>query len=333
MEQYQREFFIARLRSECVRLRKLNLTVKNPSESILYRAEERFMEVMEECKNEEILSEDEALSLLLEKGVWTEKHERDIETAHNNIKKLQIGLFKNYTNIVRKKEAKEGLKKYREILHDLYKIKYSYSHLTDINLANVAKWTYIIKKSTYKGKRRYQWGEFSVQEVLAEYQNNLLTEAQIRELARTEPWTSMNDWVTFKNPWFEQFKLLSWTRFYENIRQASDVPSQDIIEDDDALDGWLHQRGKEGQKFSSKIESCDEIFVVASRDGTDGKPTIDEVYNMNDVISRSVISQRMKYIKEKGTVKESELPDVKRNLDIRKNNAAIQAAKRKGGHG
>ena len=105
-----------------------------------------------------------------------------------------------------------------------------------------------------------------------------------------------------------------------------DCPTDDVIEDDDLLDGWFVVQRKKREKeraesdFDSstqneKIKNSGEIFVVASN-----KEEVNKVDMLNDVHGNTIKKQRMATIKSKdGVTSDLEFQDVKINMQAKSN--------------
>ena len=64
-----------------------------------------------------------------------------------------------------------------------------------------------------------------------------------------------------------------WSSLYDNIQESPDCPSNEVINDDDMLDGWMiiQKRNREQAKLqkdaenkfgNKKISNADEVFIV-----------------------------------------------------------------------
>ena len=113
-----------------------------------------------------------------------------------------------------------------------------------------------------------------------------ITDIMLRDIVKAEPWGSL---------WFasggrnlfngdpcdytsEQIRVINWSRMYDNIRKSHNPPSEDVIDDDDALDGWMaitaRERDKERNLASAeskltnkRIKGSQEVFIpVSSRE-------------------------------------------------------------------
>ena len=160
---------------------------------------------------------------------------------------------------------------------------------------------------------------------MAVYTGLVLSEKAIREIAKTEPWRSL--WILSESKVFELFankgkeltpdqrNLLIWSRMYDNIHESMDCPPDEVIEDDDMLDGWLLiQKKKREQEqvqnevanktSNSKISNSDEIFVMA---GT--QEDANKINSSNSFHNQQIKKQRMQIVQQQGEAKDLDFPD------------------------
>jgi len=171
------------------------------------------------------------------------------------------------------------------------------------------------------------------------YHKELLQPEQVRELARTTPWIGMWNVLRINGPLFdpsrltiEQQALLSWSNMYDKIHESPDCPSDEVLDDDDMLDGWLiiQRRKREADKKKQEIEShinpkmknADEIIMVAETAADAQK-----IDMLNPDHIKSVKKQRIKHIQEQGRVKEQEFKDVQQKRSMQMQQAYIQHVK------
>jgi len=122
----------------------------------------------------------------------------------------------------------------------------------------------------------------------------------------------------------EQKTLITWSSIYDNISEHPDCPPDYIINDDDVLDGWLiiqrRKREKDMNKqraesliTNEKIKNSAEIFLPAGN-----VEDMKKIASLNDQYGDSVKRQRFKTINKRGIVEEKDMPDTRRELNMRK---------------
>ena len=108
---------------------------------------------------------------------------------------------------------------------------------------------------------------------------------------------------------------------YSKIYEHPNCPNDAIIEDDDALDGWmlLEQRENKKQKeqkgvsnmMSDKIKNSKEVFLMANND----KEQTEAIFDLNDDTGLKGIQHRSEKTRTSSVpVKDSELNDVRQEI-------------------
>jgi hypothetical protein len=227
-------------------------------------------------------------------------------------------------------------------MYNLLEQKHKYDYATCHGTANYAKWQYIIENCTYyPDGTLYDWTGVSQYRVLNFYYQNRISDEIIREISHNSPWdviwgASRKTGDVFDRKGValtsDQLRLVMWSSMYDNIREAHDCPGDDIIKDDDMLDGWLiikrREREKENRKHAvenktsknPRIANADEIYQVAKT-----LKEAQEIDSMNNPHIRALKKQRFNYIrKHGGAVKEQDLPDVRQKKMMAMNRAETQ---------
>jgi hypothetical protein len=103
---------------------------------------------------------------------------------------------------------------------------------------------------------------------------------------------------------------------YDNVQESLECPSDDIIEDDDMLDGWfISQRKKREQEkaeaevegtMNEKVANSSEVYVVAKSEKDHQR-----IESLNNPHAKMVKKQRMAVIKEKGEASQLDFHDEK----------------------
>ena len=164
----------------------------------------------------------------------------------------------------------------------------------------------------------------------------LLCESAVREIARNEPWRSlwvMNDTKVFNlfannmehQLTVDQKNLMVWSRMYDNVYESMECPTDDVIEDDDMLDGWFivqrkkREKDKAEQEISNqtsnpKISSSQEIFVFA-----DNEESAKKINETNSVHAQHVKRERMAVLQGQGEAVDSDFQDQKIKIRAQQN--------------
>ena len=136
-------------------------------------------------------------------------------------------------------------------------------------------------------------------------------------------WTSSKNgaslFVGSVSEWSDDQRVLaSMSRMYDNVYEHPECPSDQVIDDDDMLDGWmiLQRRLVDAQKkkqavdaLHPKLKNAQEVFIRA-----DDSQEAQEIKSFNTQEGLNIINQRSDFINAHGSVSSIELPDVQMDL-------------------
>ena len=175
------------------------------------------------------------------------------------------------------------------------------------------------------------------------HEDNQIASRTFRAIARDDPWRSM--WANgkqqsniFGKPTCElsrdQMTLCSYSTMYDSVYESGEAPDDDVIKDDDCLDGWFivqrRKRDKEKTKRetedllgNSKIANSQEVFIMAP-----DQDAANKLYDLNDPVARSVVRSRQNQKEQHGGQLDfREFADVKQDIAMAQRQAYIQKAK------
>jgi hypothetical protein len=326
MLQHQREFLLMRIVNEKLFF-KDGIYVITPSLDISYQASATYCKFYDLSRENEVMTDEEVLSHMINQGMWSDEEEKQLEkTIPGHIEYFKEEMYKAYFKSEERKKIKQYLNKAREEQIRLNNIRRSYDHMTCAGVANYAKLQYIVQHCTMKGNRKYNWSKYNTYDLMTFYQNSLIREEDIRELSHSHPWDVM--WYVGKkirnlfgkpavNLTFDQNRLVMWSALYDSVYEANDPPPDDVIKDDDMLDGYLSLKrknkisGENKITDNEKINNAQEVYVPVSN--FEDAQKVDE---MNSAYAKALKKQRFKVIEKHGEVNEINLPDVRQELMI-----------------
>jgi hypothetical protein len=290
------------------------------------KAEQIYWSTYDSLLENDIYTHDAFVKYMIDNEMWSMIDESEFKNINKAIEDAKMALYEDKAAFKNLGTGRMRLNLLRDKWKDLYRRKYTYYEYTCEYGAEQQRLAYLL----FSGLNKSDKGEFdyvpkSILNILNEaYYINKVESEQIRGLVKTDTWYS--SWAAFKAgiPLFhdvinmsdEQKQLIYWAKFYDNIREYSEAPTDDIIEDDDILDGWaIFQRKKqEREKLKKTIDDKvgnkgNEVFIMAE------EPTaVANIFNLNTPDNQRNIQNRYKLSKEKGGVNEMDLPDVKQNI-------------------
>lgn len=329
MDAKEHEYFIQWIISDYIPIGEAYY-VSSPNRRAKMQAEEIFFEFYYRGVEEGLIDGEDLYKLLIKHSLWDDKKEATLNTMLEEIDDMKVEIFNNYLNSGSRNKIKRALADTQTYISGLLESKHFFDQYTAEGIANYAKHQFLLGNSIYKkGKPFKGWAcpnnilNAAVKKVL----KFKLGVADYRELARCDVWRVM--WnikrgnTIFGKPlvdWSDaQRSLVSWSTLYDNIYKSADCPPDDIINDDDAVDGWLitqrRKREAENNKAAisgiltnEKIKNSDHVFIMAD------EKNIKKVYDMNDIGGKIALGKRLTQIKKEGHVTETNLIDTREYL-------------------
>lgn len=327
---------MARIVSGSVRLR-LHLgvfTLVSPTRPQRYEAQELFAERLDEASAEGLFSEEELYDHLVESGAWDEESDGLLSSLPKEIEEFKFKLYKANFRSNERAVVRKALRAAEARVAELEGRRHAQDHLSRLGFAALARSRYLLGAcllardgSPACAGDPGSWPSELLEEAAAAHAALRLGERDYRELARGEPWRSLwgcrrGDGDLFGVPAAdytdEQRAIVSFACLYDDVRQHPECPADDVVADDDLLDGWLiDQRRRradagtdpDGLVTNERIRNSQEVFFVA-----DTREDADRIMAMNNEHARAVARGRFRVIAERGSLSEADMPDTKRNL-------------------
>ena len=329
MKQHEREYFISRIRSGIytIKINGLTLKIYQPTIEQEFEINQIFQESYAQAIEDDFMTEDQALQFMIYQGLWSEQDDEKIEGLKKDIERLKIEIYNARNNEKFKEQIRAYLRAGEKQLRKQSEKKAMFYTNTCEGLSILEKSFAFLERCTYLNGSLFDFESVNIEDVLNSYYSLILPENAIRELARNEPWRSLwalnssNSFDLFSNKNRElspdQKSLLIWSKMYDNVGESLEAPSEDVINDDDMLDGWfiIQRKKREKQQAESeldstikneKIKNSSEVFVMAG-----SRKDAERINNMNDVGGKVVKQQRENLIKQKGAVTQNEFQDEK----------------------
>ena len=328
MKQHEREYFVSRVRSGLYKLDfgDVKLKIVPPTLEQDLEIQEVYINSYRQAEKDGFLTHEDLLESMKERGLWSDKEEDKIKGLEKDIDRLKVELFQNKNKEDLVKRIRTYLKAGKEQLNEQISKKLISYENTCEGIAQVAKVNMLIKITCLRCDtgELYDFEEISLDDVMKLYGMQILSEVSARELARTEPWNSL--WVLKDTDTFEFFNsksqlnadqknLLIWAKMYESVQESMDCPSDDVVQDDDMLDGWfiIQKKKREQERVQSDIEqstqntkiaNSDEIFIM-----TDNKSDAERINSSNTFHNQQVKKQRAEVIKNRGEAGDLDFQD------------------------
>lgn len=341
-----KDLIVARIISGLLRL-NINgkrYCLKSPSLENIYISNEIYEETLEEG-NEDCPSEQEIISSLIRDKIWSNEKEELLQKIPKDIEDFKVQLFQSMFKSEEKKKIKKLIGSAKDKLMTLYNERHSRDHLSSAYQAALFKSKYLCFSSLYyNGEKVFKddldvfWNIASselIEEVLYKKNEIYITEEEYRLLSRSEPWRSY--WSLKKDNLFgkpvveyteEQKNICSWSSLYDSVYEHPKCPSDEVIYDDDCLDGWMILQRRERDKqvgnidfiSNEKIKNSKEIFIPA-----DTKEDAKKVFNLNDQNGKASLKAKFNTLNKAGEIAEQDLPETKKQIQMQMNRMEFNA--------
>lgn len=314
--------------------------LRSPSVNTRYEAQIIYDNIINDEKYNDWIRADYLENILISLNLWSKDTLKIIKDIEKKIDRTKVDMYLSAAISDKLKKLRKILKDYKNQLNKILDHKITLFGNTLEGYASGIKNEYILCNTLFKNNNRVFPRSISNDQASYIYFNDLVTEVNkqnldidmYKKLARSGLWRSY--WNCNKDNIFnesvcdwtdDQRTLVSVTRMYDNVYEHPDCPSDNIIEDDDLLDGWMiHQREKNQRtkkqsqidEMNPKLKNAQEVFLIPQND-----QDIEDIIGLNDMDSLIKMKQKINYIKSVGEVAEDQLPDVQMELRQRMNEA------------
>jgi len=344
MDFQKRELFLLNIRLGKIKIPKLNCELYPPTIEDRLESCNVYDQAYTHSLNEEMMTEHQMLEWMIEHNLWSYHEEKDLEGIRKNIEDVKVEIYKLNKERNKANQLKRYLRSVEKKLNDQQNKKNLYYYNTCESIANLEKLRYLIKRNCIQNNRVCELDDDELDYALDCFRESILSEEIIREIARNEPWRSLwfirnsnkqNLFVDLgRDITINQQNLLLWSQTYDNINESIDCPNDDVIDDDDMLDGWLifqsRKRKQEkvekdmDKKMSEKVKNSSEVYLMASN--IDEAKDIDSINTYN---AKMIKKQRQAVINQQGTVTQDKFQDEILDQQAKQTQQFLQTVRRK----
>lgn len=304
--------------------------VKSVTPEEKYISEEIYTQTYNDSILDGAYSDDSFSVFLTEKNIWNPILQAKLDKLFVDLDNLKVSLYNSYFDTDARDKLKEMIYKTKQEIIALNNRLHSYDYISASGIAALQKGKFLTamaihdenEKKMFRSANYWMADTKILESISSIYSKSKPTEEDVRHIARTEPWRSV--WHCRKTGNIfscsiieltdEQRHLIYWSQVYDNIHESQKCPSEDIICDDDALDGWFIIQNKERKQQTDKdwieskitnpnIKNSGEIFIKTN------KQDASRVYTANDLMGRAKQKALFKKINNEGVVEVNNQPD------------------------
>ena len=283
-------------------IRTKHLVVKAPSLRTLVDADRIHKEAFEKAYSEKIMTRRQLKEMIIDSGILPANYEDQIRILRNKIEDFKVRYYEDFAIPTQKKVNFKNIEDMEFSITCILTEFSKFSQLTCESIADTAKNLHILTTSTFNLKDNpYDWEHVTISQLQNYIYTITLDEKQIREMALCPEWRSMwsiRDVCSVFDKQAheltaEQKELVTWSKFYDSIFESQETPSDEIIRDPYAIDGWIIYNRRENEAEKDEIQAgnkhgnAQEVFKM-SRSNEDARA----IRNMNSSKSKELQDRR-----------------------------------------
>jgi len=272
----------------------------------------------------------EAEEFLVDRGYWSKEEEDRIKKITENIETMKVDYYHRFYDSQSKDYIKNNIEKQNENVSKLYSKKYALHDKTCEYIKSYAHVSYLVQKNAFLHNGISAHLSIPIHVLYTKHNEttNRLS-ADARKIAKSDEWKYR--WISLKKSCFEnkhssltsfQLSIVSWSTFYDNINKSPDKPSEDVINDDIALDGWsiVEKRKREEEEKKTNAEKLlpenmkhsGEVFIPARN-----AKMASDIMSLNNREASDHIKLLKRDLKDSGSVQEADLTSTRRELQMK----------------
>lgn len=318
-----------------------------PDIYIKHEADQYAAQYYEDNKFNDWIYDENIVYFLIDAGLWHHGGDDQLKKIEQQIEDYKVQLYESCLNPPKQKQIRKSLDSIRKTHNRLLNIRHSFDHLTPTGFSELMKHQYILVNSIYTTENKLLFDDINridyselnnISNVLNEYTIDI---SVFRKLARNDIWRSYwsaNKDYLFDRPtvnWTDEQKtLVVLTKMYDSAHEHPESPPDNVFEDDDMFDGWILSQRRQSEKEKNKsrtekllsdkkLDKANEIFIMAN-----SKEEAQSVYNLNDSNALNTIKERTTLVNKHKEIKEQELPDIQRSMQIKYNQQFMDSRKK-----
>lgn len=273
-------------------------------------------------------------NLAIDIGILTPYYKQDLTSLEKKLDLHKVLLYKEFFKADRKKNNKRKIEEIKRSMNNLHNKIHYLDYLSLEHYCDKIKNEFLIVNTLYYFETDNL--VFNINNIDYNIFNNLMTEISdniisiedYKQVARSDYWKNLwnnNKYNILPDPvteWSDEQKtIFSIAAMYDRIHEHPEAPSPEIIEDDDALDGWMINQREQNKKqkeqkgvdtmLSDKVRNSSEVFLLPSN-----LEEVEKIQELNSPESYGMFKQKVEFVlsnKDK-TIQEFELPDVQMKL-------------------
>lgn len=317
-----------------ININNIEYLIKSPNLNTRSRARFVYRSIIEDNKFDIVnwIPDHQINALLVVNNIWNNTKDKELEEQHKLLEQTKVDLFLNYSNDKTRKTLKNNIINISKHINQLYAYKNYFNFLSLDFYAKTVENQFLVLNMVYiDDSLAFSYNDNDIDSdllmrITEQIQTYSIDMDMMKNIVKSyqwkQYWNASKDNI-FSGPSYEwteeQITLVNLSKTYDAIREHMESPTEEIIEDNDALDGWMiyQNRKIEKEKKKQKVEDkyglnnkrADEIFIL-----TDSVEETKEIFDLNDPQAKAKINQLKQIVKDNKETKWQDIPFVKQEL-------------------
>jgi len=309
--------------------------LRKPSLSLKIKADILYSDAYEDNLYNEFWFLEDIENLLFELQLLPWDYKKILGKIEKSLESNKILLYQQYFDTTKRNKTKQKIQSLKKDLEQFLHKQHSLDYITLEHYCDNIRNEFLITNTLYEyntdklifNNKDINYNAFN--NVASKISQSLIDISTFKAIARSEYWR--NYWSNNKNnilddcvkEWSEEQKsLINISYMYDKIYEHPECPQQDIINDDDALDGWMlfNKQENERQKkqkgvenvLSGNLKNASEVFFMAGN-----KEQADDILGLNNSEGLSTLRQKVDFVTKTNAgnrVPDAQLPDVQQRI-------------------
>ena len=256
----------------------------------------------------------------MELGLWSQKEEEDYLQGFEDLQQMKMEYFDAFVFETRRTKIKRAIETKTNQLNVAFQKKIYLNEYTCEYARDEAYAYYLFrdKDCPFMFSRKFLSSRMSEEDIRALYFDSTWRMIWgVSKDAKSIFGVSSNQLND------NQLGLLYWSKLYDNIGESMDAPSNAVMKDPLAVDGWFIKQAKkkeaEDKKNALPNQNAGEVFVMAS-----SQKEIKEINSLNSAEGKQVLKSRARDLANKGELDERQFSHVKQDIGIKKNELSFR---------
>lgn len=327
-------------------LKDETLIIRPPTTDVLYFAAVHAQKISDKAFEENVWTKEELDEWMEEMNLWSDELEEKLKIIPSRVEQMKVDYYEAIIHPEKRDLISLAIDKEEKIYEELSKQKYRFFPATVDGLRRQAHNLFVIERTTFfEDGRPYDFVKTPLTHILSLYQKAQLSDKEVRNCAKSAEWRAYWNAHKAQGRLFaesscelsdQQRQLIAWSNIYESALESMEPPTEEVMKDNHAFDGWLikKRREREAEKKSEqdvskneRINSAGELFVGTKTKANPRGASRKHIHDLNSPHAKGIKKQTLEEVRKHGSIDDKDLSRNKLAKQMAANRGAVERAK------